>query len=57
MNDVKYATMRKLYDVVYNMYQEQKLSDSKLSPNKFATKFQNQDKIKDITHHNICFTI
>jgi len=47
MNNVKYATMRKLYDVVYNMYQEQKLLDPKLSPNKFAKKFQNQDKIKE----------
>ena len=47
MNDIKYATMRKLYDVVYNMYQEQKLSDLKLSPIKFAKKFQNQDKIKE----------
>ena len=47
MNDIKYATMRKLYDVVYNMYQEQKYSDPKLSPIKFAKKFQNQDKIKE----------
>lgn len=47
MNDIKYATMRKLYDVVYDMYQEQKLSDLKLSPIKFAKKFQNQDKIKE----------
>ncbi len=47
MNDVKYAIMRKLYDVVYNMYQEQKHSDPKLSPIKFAKKFQNQDKIKE----------